>query len=197
MRPKIRGICLMAILQDTDEAITSYLNGGHIETPLAPLYGTFRAADWRFFDTRTNLWTGELEGAGHQNNGIRRADNHHGRGNREIHFSGYPRFSRFNIRRVSPPRLSFQLTGARPRGSALLIALSAIAMLSVTILGVVEYVQNDCEEVLSMKRDLRALQLANTGVAVSPQSASQARRFFLLAEDGARANRLWSTWGAG
>ena len=65
------------------------------------------------------------------------------------------------------PRLSFQLTGARPRGSALLIALWAIAMLSVTILGVVEYVQNDCEEVLSMKRDLRALQLANSGVAVA------------------------------
>ena len=64
VRPKIGGMLEMAILQDTNKAITSYLNGGTSKRPWLVLISDLRAADWRFFDTRTNLWTGSWKEPG-------------------------------------------------------------------------------------------------------------------------------------
>lgn len=52
------------------------------------------------------------------------------------------------------------------RGSALLIVLWAVAMMSMTVLGVVEYVHYDLEETTSLEKDFRVRQLAEAGVAI-------------------------------
>jgi len=52
------------------------------------------------------------------------------------------------------------------RGSALLIVLWAVAMMAMTVLGVVEYVHYDLEETASLKKEFRVRQLAESGVAI-------------------------------
>jgi type II secretory pathway component PulK len=52
------------------------------------------------------------------------------------------------------------------RASALLIVLWAVALMSITVLGIVEFVHHDMEETTSLEKDSRARQLAEAGIAV-------------------------------
>ena len=56
--------------------------------------------------------------------------------------------------------------GRSARGSALLIVLWAVAMMAMTVLGVVEYVHYDLEETASLEKEFRVRQLAEAGVAI-------------------------------
>lgn len=65
---------------------------------------------------------------------------------------------------VSPARVRAGHAGIN--ASALLLVLWAVTMMSMTILGVVEYVRYDLEETASMEKDFRARQLAESGIAI-------------------------------
>jgi type II secretory pathway component PulK len=53
------------------------------------------------------------------------------------------------------------------RGSTLLIVFWAVAVMSVCVLGLVEYLYSDLDETTALKEDSRARQLAESGVAVA------------------------------
>lgn len=53
------------------------------------------------------------------------------------------------------------------RGSALLMVLWAIAIMSICVLGLVQYLYHDLDETIALKKQARAGQLAQSGVAVA------------------------------
>ena len=59
VRGQVGGLVSLGILQDTEDDITSYLNGGNATRPWLILYPDLRQAEWRFFDSRTSLWSKE------------------------------------------------------------------------------------------------------------------------------------------
>lgn len=56
LRPKLGGLTGIGILQDTEEQITSYLNGGSSAHTWLLLLPDLRNAEWRFYDPRSSNW---------------------------------------------------------------------------------------------------------------------------------------------
>jgi type II secretory pathway pseudopilin PulG len=57
VRSQVGGLVSVAILQDSEKEITSYLNGGMASRPWLVLFPDLRQVEWRFFDSRSALWS--------------------------------------------------------------------------------------------------------------------------------------------
>jgi len=58
-RPRVGGLLDLSILQDSEVEISSYMTGGTAKRPWLALMPDVRNVEWRFYDTRTQVWSKE------------------------------------------------------------------------------------------------------------------------------------------
>jgi len=59
VRPQVGGLSNLSILQDSEDQISSYLNGGTAKRPWLVLMPDLKKVEWRFYDPRAQIWMQE------------------------------------------------------------------------------------------------------------------------------------------